>query len=338
MLHHKHPFRFEESESQGRKHPLSPDPYRSEFVRDRDRILHCKSFRRLKHKTQVFLKPDGDHYRTRLTHTLEVCQIARTIGRALGLNEDLVEAIAYGHDLGHTPFGHAGEQVLNHTMPGGFHHVRQSVRVVEVVENDYHGLNLCFEVVDGILKHSKGKGSIRGSEVLRQHTTLEAQVLRMADLIAYLHHDCDDAVRAGVIRESDLPQALQKSLGSSAKQRLDSLVYGVIEANLGVQERDLRIPDALMTSMQEFRAYMFEAVYENPDVKETFKRPQAMLEKICLHYLHHRDHFVRDSEINTRVPQFEDLSSDDQIPYLVDVISGMTDGFALKLGMAYGFI
>jgi len=334
----KHPFRFDDSQSQGRKRPIEPDPYRNHFARDRDRILHSKSFRRLKHKTQVFLKPDGDHYRTRLTHTLEVNQIARTIGRALGLNEDLIEAISYGHDLGHTPFGHAGERVLNRIIPGGFRHVKQSVRVVEVVEHDYQGLNLCAEVIDGIAKHSKGKGSICGSEAFRKNTTLEAQVVRISDLVAYLHHDCDDALRAGVITERDLPETIQKQLGQSSKARLSSIVHGIIEENLNHKAHEVVLSNHLIQLINDFRSYMFEAVYENPVVTKEFEKPQILLEKISKHYLAHKDKFIEDSHIQSKIQHFSDLSHEDQIPYIVDFISGMTDVYALMLGQKYNWV
>lgn len=205
-------------DSRGREHPLEPCPLRTDFVRDRDRILHCKSFRRLKHKTQVFLAPQGDHYRTRLTHTLEVSQIARSISRALRLNEDLTEAIAMGHDLGHTPFGHSGESVLNELVPGGFEHNVQSLRVVEFLENDGVGLNLTFEVRDGILHHKKS-----GTPA-----TLEGKVVSVADRIAYLNHDIDDAIRAGVIAESDLPAACVRVLGDSHGRRINAMILDIV--------------------------------------------------------------------------------------------------------------
>src|SRR3954471_7254995 len=207
--------------TRGRVRPESEDPIRPAFQRDRDRVIHCKAFRRLKHKTQVFFAPTGDHYRTRLTHTLEVSQIARSIAKVLQLNEELTEAIALGHDLGHTPFGHAGERVLDALVPGGFRHFEQSLRIVDVLENDGHGLNLTWEVRDGIGRHSKGKGGAPvGMDPSKRSATLEGQIMRVADLIAYVNHDTDDAVRAGVLEESDLPRDAVAVLGSSPSARI----------------------------------------------------------------------------------------------------------------------
>src|SRR5918997_221533 len=208
-------------DTQGRLRPESEDPIRPAFQRDRDRIIHCKAFRRLKHKTQVFFSPAGDHYRTRLTHTLEVAQIARTIAKVLRLHEELTEAIALGHDLGHTPFGHAGERVLNDLVPGGFEHYLQSLRVVDVLENDGRGLNLSWEVRNGIAKHSKGKHGLPvGADPDHRSATTEGQIARVADIIAYVNHDIDDAVRAGLLREQDLPAERVTVLGRSSSERI----------------------------------------------------------------------------------------------------------------------
>src|SRR6187455_3563975 len=213
------------ADSRGRLRPEAEDPIRPAFQRDRDRVIHCKAFRRLKHKTQVFFAPTGDHYRTRLTHTLEVAQIARTIAKVLRLHEELTEAIALGHDLGHTPFGHAGERVLSSLVPGGFNHYEQSLRIVDVLEGDGHGLNLSWEVRDGIGRHSKGKnGSPVGIDPDKRSSTLEGQVMRVADLIAYVNHDFDDAVRAGVLQEDDLPQDAVRVLGSTSSARIARMV------------------------------------------------------------------------------------------------------------------
>ena len=200
-------------DSRGRKESEEPCPVRTIFQVDRDRILHSKAFRRLKYKTQVFLAPEGDHYRTRLTHTLEVSQVARTMAKALRLNEDLTEAVALGHDLGHTPFGHAGERVLAELLPEGFHHVNQSVRVVDHLEKNGKGLNLSWEVRDGILKHSKGRGALLGTCQSDLPATLEGQLVRLSDVIAYVNHDLDDAIRGGLIRNDDVPADLRKTLG-----------------------------------------------------------------------------------------------------------------------------
>ena len=213
------------ADSKGRLRAEREDDVRPAFQRDRDRIIHCKAFRRLKHKTQVFFAPTGDHYRTRLTHTLEVSQIARTMAKVLRLHEELTEAIALGHDLGHPPFGHAGERVISTLMPGGFNHYEQSLRVVDVIENDGRGLNLTWEVRDGIAKHSKGKsGSPVGMSAALRANTLEGQIMRVADLIAYVNHDIDDATRAGILRAEDLPRDLVERLGNSSSARIGTLV------------------------------------------------------------------------------------------------------------------
>src|SRR5499426_3092183 len=220
-------------DSRGRLKAETEDDVRPAFQRDRDRIIHCKAFRRLKHKTQVFFAPTGDHYRTRLTHTLEVSQIARTIAKVLRLHEELTEAIALGHDLGHTPFGHAGERVIDGLMPGGFNHYEQSLRVVDVLENDGKGLNLTWEVRDGIAKHSKGKsGSPVGMAPAFRSSTIEGQIMRVADLIAYVNHDIDDATRAGILKADDLPRPLVDALGPSSSARLGTLVRDVVSQTL----------------------------------------------------------------------------------------------------------
>src|SRR5947207_4451886 len=221
------------ADSRGRLRQEAEDPIRPAFQRDRDRIIHCKAFRRLKHKTQVFFAPTGDHYRTRLTHTLEVSQIARSIAKVLQLNEELTEAIALGHDLGHTPFGHAGERVLNDLIPGGFSHYEQSLRIVDVLENNRSGLNLTWEVRDGIARHSKGKhGMPVGAPKDHRASTVEGQIARVADIIAYVNHDIDDAVRAGILEEAALPVEATELLGSSASQRINSMVTDVVMRTL----------------------------------------------------------------------------------------------------------
>src|SRR5438093_3023874 len=220
------------SASKGRETAEPQDDLRTCFQRDRDRIIHSKAFRRLKHKTQVFLSPEGDHYRTRLTHTLEVSQIARTISRALRLNEDLTEAIGLGHDLGHTPFGHAGEAILNEIAPGGFRHFEQSLRVVDLLEMEGRGLNLTWEVRDGILKHSKGTGAVFTKQDQGRPATLEGQVVRVSDIIAYVNHDVDDAIRSGLIQPSDIPKEVTEVLGESHSQRINTLVSDVIHSSL----------------------------------------------------------------------------------------------------------
>src|SRR5512132_608089 len=221
------------ADTRGRLRPEPEDPIRPAFQRDRDRIIHCKAFRRLKHKTQVFFAPMGDHYRTRLTHTLEVSQIARSIAKVLRLNEELTEAIALGHDLGHPPFGHAGERVIDTLMPGGFNHYEQSLRIVDVLENDGRGLNLTWEVRDGIAKHSKGKsGAPVGMPAALRASTIEGQIMRVADLIAYVNHDIDDATRAGLLTPADLPRQPIEMLGTTSSARISTLVRDVVTETL----------------------------------------------------------------------------------------------------------
>ena len=241
------------AQSRGRALPEEDDPIRTPFQRDRDRIIHSKAFRRLMHKTQVFLSPEGDHYRTRLTHTLEVSQIARTVARALGLNEDLTEAIALGHDLGHTPFGHAGERALNEVCPHGFRHYEQSIRVVEKLERGGRGLNLCWEVRDGIRCHTTGEMA----------ATLEGQLVRFSDKIAYMNHDVDDAVRAGVLSEEDLPWDVKMILGRTKNQRIATLVGSLIQKS----GETIRMDEEIFRVFRLLQDFMFEAVYTNPVAK-----------------------------------------------------------------------
>ena len=254
------------AESRGRTRQEEECNVRTCFQRDRDRIIHCLSFRRLKHKTQVFLAPTGDHYRTRLTHTLEVAQIARTIARALHLNEDLTETIALGHDLGHTPFGHAGERALDSLSPCGFKHYEQSVRVVERLEKNGQGLNLTDEVKNGILCHTKGEDAY----------TLEGQIIRIADKIAYINHDIDDAVRAGVLNEEDIPLDLRLRLGMSKSERINNMVLNVIENS----ENKILMSDEYWQLFNELHRFMFVAVYKNPVCKSEETKAVAMLEKL----------------------------------------------------------
>src|ERR1043165_273394 len=240
--------------SRGRLRPEDEDPIRPAFQRDRDRVIHCKAFRRLKHKTQVFFAPTGDHYRTRLTHTLEVSQIARSIAKVLRLNEELTEAIALGHDLGHTPFGHAGERVLQSLVPGGFNHYEQSLRIVDHLENDGHGLNLTWEVRDGIARHSKGKsGSPVGVSGELRSSTIEGQIMRVADLIAYVNHDIDDATRAGLLQASDLPREPVRILGTTSSARIGTLVKDVVTETLAGGLAEIRMSDQVLGAILELR-------------------------------------------------------------------------------------
>ncbi len=308
--------------SAGRARPARPCSVRPAFQHDRDKILHSKSFRRLLHKTQVFLAPRGDHYRTRMTHTLEVSQIARTLARALRLNEQLTEAIALGHDLGHTPFGHAGEDALRRLMPSGFHHVEQSVRVVEVLENNGRGLNLTREVVDGIARHSKGRGSItRGTTKLAR--TLEGQLVRIADIVAYVNHDTDDALRGGVLRLSQIPSRLLKVLGPTHSQRISRAVKDVLANTDLDRERVIHLSREMEEALQQMRDFLWENVYDNPTVHDEFIKCQRLLEELFHLFLDRPEVFRR---IAGRQPGGEDRRQQ-----VCDFLAGMTDRFAIGL-------
>ena len=314
--------------SRGRPRPEEdePVPVRTCFQRDRDRILHCKSFRRLAHKTQVFLRPEGDHYRTRITHTLELTQIARTIARALGLNEDLTEAIGLGHDLGHTPFGHAGEAVLHKLLPGGFHHVVQSLRVVDVLERDGRGLNLTHEVREGIMRHSKGKGSILPDDPARAASTLEAQVVRVADIIAYVNHDLDDAMRAGLLSDDEIPQSIRDTAGDSHSRRITWMVLDVLRATDLDRERLIRISPEGNDALEVLREFLYQRVYDNPLVHDDFLKTEGMLTALW-------NHFVNDDPGVFRqrywLPGLDPDTPQERA--VADTIAGMTDRYAMRL-------
>ena len=263
--------------SKGRLKPEEQCDIRTVFQRDRDRILHCKSFRRLKDKTQVFLTPEGDHYRTRLTHTLEVSQNARTIAKALKLNEELVEAIALGHDLGHTPFGHAGERALNRVCPFGFEHSEQSVRTVDRLEKRGRGLNLTYEVRDGILNH----------QTIGNPHTLEGKIVRLSDKIAYIHHDMDDAVRAGILKESDVPAHIREVLGNSPGERLDHFIHDIVTNSMG--RDDIIMSEPVADAMKQIRQFMFDRVYQNQEAKSEEGKAEVLMETLYLYYLKHVD-------------------------------------------------
>jgi dGTPase len=264
--------------TRGRLREEAEDDVRPAFQRDRDRILHSKAFRRLKHKTQVFFAPTGDHYRTRLTHSLEVSQIGRTIARALALNEDLTEAIALGHDLGHTPFGHQGEKVLAGLVPGGFEHYEQSLRIVDVLERDGAGLNLTFEVREGIARHSKGKrGSPIGPDVAAKASTLEGQIARVADLIAYVNHDIDDSVRAGILSQDDLPAGPVAVLGATHSARIGCMVRDVVVETKAAGRSEIAMSAPVLDALLDLRAYMFASVYENELSTAEFKKAAGIL-------------------------------------------------------------
>lgn len=311
------------SQSQGRRFPAKNCTIRTVFQHDRDRILHCKAFRRLKYKTQVFLSPEGDHYRTRLTHTLEVAQVARTIARALRLNEDLTEAIALAHDLGHTPFGHAGERVLNDLVPGGFHHVRQSLRVVDVLEKDGRGLNLTHEVRDGILKHSKGKGGLLSPGKEAKAGTLEGQVVRLADIIAYVSHDLDDAIRGRVIAETDIPSDFSDVVGLRHSCRIDRMIRDLIESTLAKDLAAVSLSPEMDGAVRGLRSWLFEHVYQTDLVQAEFDKASHLLREIFLYFIDNEDRFLQYGGKRY---------GDDELEISVaDFIAGMTDRFALTL-------
>lgn len=297
--------------SKGRKIPEEQCDIRPVFQRDRDRILHCKAFRRLKQKTQVFLLPKGDHYRTRLTHTLEVSQNARTIAKALRLNEDLAEAISLGHDLGHTPFGHAGERALNDVCPGGFRHNEQSVRVVEFLEKDGQGLNLTWEVLDGIRNH----------QTVGKPSTLEGQIVRLSDKIAYINHDIDDAIRGGIIAEEDIPKELRNTLGKNVRERLNRLIHDVITNSM--DQPSIRMSDEIGEAMAELRKYMFVNVYQNPQAKGEETKAIQMVEKL---YFYYEDRINLLPEHNRKRIELGDTEEQ----AVCDYIAGMTDTYAVK--------
>lgn len=298
-------------DSRGRDTPEPECDIRTIYQRDRDRIVHSKAFRRLKDKTQVFLSPQGDHYRTRLTHTLEVSQIARTLGKALCLNEDLVEAIALGHDLGHTPFGHAGEEALNGVCPDGFSHYLQSVRVVEKLEKGGVGLNLTWEVRDGIKNHrTSGKPS-----------TLEGQAVRLSDKIAYIHHDMDDAQRAGIVTEEDIPAALREMLGDSTRERLNKMIHNIVHNSKG--QNALAMSSDVGDAMGELRAWMFANVYKNPVAKKEEGKARRSLVQLYEYYIEHQEMMSREYyELITRRGESPQRA-------VCDYISGMTDQYSI---------
>jgi len=312
--------------SQGRLRPEEPCPVRTAFQRDRDRIIHSKAFRRLKHKTQVFIAPLGDHYVTRLTHTLEVAQIARTISRALNLNEDLTEAIALGHDLGHTPFGHVGEDVLDEVCHQGFRHNEQSLRVVDFLENDGKGLNLTWEVRDGIVNHAKTK-----VEDLRQDWgevgTLEGAVCKLADIVAYINHDIGDAIRAGIITEGDLPLGVITVLGGSHSLRINTMVCDTIECSWAARDSDataspaITMSPGILEATSTLREFLFKRVY-NPcsTVKEAAKA-KDVIRLLYKYFIEHEDRLI---------PEYHHYTNDIE-QSIVDYIAGMTDQYALRI-------
>lgn len=313
-----HPSAAFSADTKGRHLPEDEHEYRTAFQRDRDRILHTKAFRRLKGKTQVFLALTDDHYRTRLTHTLEVAQITRTVVRALFLNEDLAEAIALGHDLGHTPFGHAGESVLNEIAPGGFRHYEQSLRVVDVLEatSSRRGLNLTHEVRDGILRHSTGKVILLGRKGDTPETR-EGQILSVCDAIAYINHDIDDAVRANIITLDDLPKQAIETLGNTASDRINTMVGGLIR---GSQDGTVTIEKGILEATNALRDYLYREVYPGPAISEEVEKAKRVVHGLYAHIIKQPETFIDNHPTNDSVEQ-----------KVIDMIAGMTDQYALEL-------
>ena len=303
------PYGLRSAQSRGRAIPEEPDPIRCCFQRDVDRITHSKSFRRLKHKTQVFLRPEGDHYSTRLTHTLEVTRLARTVARALRLNEDLAEAIGLGHDLGHTPFGHAGERALRDLMPGGFHHYEQSLRVVDRLEKGGRGLNLCYETRMGILNHTYGAPD----------DTREATVVRLCDRIAYISHDLDDAIRAGILTEEDLPPAVLSACGRGTSRRINAMLSDMIQNSAG---GIIQMSEPMAEAFDQFHNFMYDAVYRNATAKGEESKVAGILGGIFHEYVAHPD----------KLPaEYRAIAHEDGLERAVcDYVAGMTDDFALR--------
>lgn len=318
------------SASRGRLRPEADSLLRTAFQLDRDRIMYSNAFRRLKHKTQVFLSPLGDQYRTRLTHTLEVAQIARTICRAMRLNEDLAEAVALGHDLGHTPFGHSGETALKEVYGASFSHNEQSLRIVDVLEKDGQGLNLTFEVRDGILRHSKGYGPIIPDDPKETACTVEGRIVRVADIMAYLNHDLDDAIRSGVIRPEQVPAVCRRVLGSTHGARATAMVRDLVFSSRmedGVQE--LRISAPVAEAMDALRGFLYDNVYRSPRVHNEFVKAKKIITELYGHFLAHPDHLRREMAAMEM-----DGCCDNGIPrerLACDLIASMTDRYALTL-------
>lgn len=303
---------------------------RMPFARDRDRITHSKTFRRLKHKTQVFLAPAGDHYRTRLTHVLEVSQIARTISSALCLNASLTEAIALGHDLGHTPFGHAGEATLNELHPGGFRHYVHSLRVVDFLENKGKGLNLTFEVRNGIIKHSKGRNDIFPEDDSELPVTLEGQVVRVADIVAYVNHDMDDALRAGILKENDLPADICAVIGERHSKRTGAMVRDLIVETLAAGDGRLHVSKKMLKAITDLRMFLYENVYRYYRVHNEFEKAQRIIRDLYSYFLENGLGYF---DGNAWMPKGQDTWGSERTAHrqVCDFIAGMTDRYALRI-------
>jgi len=322
------PYAVKSRLSRGRVRDEEPCPIRTAFQRDRDRIIHSKAFRRLKHKTQVFIAPLGDHYATRLTHTLEVSQIGRTIARALNLNEDLTEAIALGHDLGHTPFGHVGEDVLNELYSPGFRHNEQSLRVVDLLENDGRGLNLTIEVKDGILNHSKSGSDVLGDR-WGKADTLEGDIVKMADIIAYINHDIGDAIRAGIITERDLPLDGVRTLGISHSQRINTMVGDIIDSSwaasgydkMEIEKPKITMSSGILDATNVLRKFLFARVYHMKAAEEESEKAREVVCRLYEYFTKHED----------GLPSEYLTYSDDTERRVVDYIAGMTDQYAQRV-------
>ena len=318
--------------SRGRLRPEEPDPIRTAFQRDRDRIIHCKSFRRLKHKTQVFIAPTGDHYVTRLTHTLEVSQIARTIARALNLNEDLTEAIALGHDLGHTPFGHWGEDTLNELYREGFRHNEQSLRIVDLLEKDGQGLNLTWEVRDGIVSHSKSDVAVLGKD-WGEVNTLEGEVVKISDMVAYINHDIGDAIRAEILTENDLPPDAVKALGNSHSRRINTMVSDIIQSSWDVRICDImskrpaiKMSPPVMSAAETLRDFLFTQVYTPSTGRADAENAKNVVQFLYKYFNAHED----------KLPAEYRRHADSTARRVADYIAGMTDQYALRLAEELG--
>ena len=303
------PYGIPAASSRGRLHPEPECDIRTCFQRDIDRIIHCKSFRRLKHKTQVFLQPEGDHYRTRLTHTLEVSRLSRTVARALLLNEDLTEAIALGHDLGHTPFGHAGERALNKIFPGGFRHYEQSLRVVDILERDGTGLNLCYETRMGILNHTHGS----------PEDTREATTVRLCDRIAYINHDLDDAIRAGLLTDEEVPAVIRSGCGERNSERINTFISDLIYNSA---DGDLRMSESMDELFQFFHRFMYSEIYTNPVAKSEESKVDGILSALFDYYTVHQDALPTDFATV--------IEREGRERAACDYISGMTDSYAME--------